>query len=106
MVANSNGSALAVQTPPVVSQGAVAYGMMSVPYGVQSGVGVSIGGSPPADTRPDLHMATFTYRNLEVLAALQKLTGKDFGYDVRPWRDWASREFNPAPKPARRVPQP
>jgi hypothetical protein len=106
MAVNGNGSALAVQTPPAVSQGAVAYGMMSVPYGIQSGVGVSIGGGTQADTRPDLHLATFTYRNVEVLAALQKLTGKDFGYDIGPWRDWVSREFNPRPRPDRRVPQP
>jgi hypothetical protein len=106
MAVNGNGSALAVQTPPAVSQSAVAYGMMSVPYGIQSGVGVSIGGGTQADTRPDLHLATFTYRNVEVLAALQKLTGKDFGYDIGPWRDWVSREFNPRPRPARRVPQP
>jgi hypothetical protein len=106
MAANGNGSALAVQTPPVISQGAVAYGMMSVPYGVQSGFGVSLGGAPQGDTRPDLHLATFTFRNVEVLAALQKLTGKDFGYDAGPWRNWVSREFNPRPRPDRRVPQP
>ena len=47
-----------------------------------------------------------SYRNEEVLAALQKMTHQDFGYDVQSWRDWVSRQYNPEPRPARRVPQP
>jgi hypothetical protein len=49
---------------------------------------------------------TFTSRNVEVLAALQRLTGQDFEYDVARWRAWVARSFNPRPAPARRVPQP
>ena len=52
MVANSNGSALAVQTPPVISQGAVAYGMASVPYGVLVRVRRELGRRAQGDTDP------------------------------------------------------
>lgn len=34
------------------------------------------------------------HRNAEVLAALQKLTEKDFGYDVRTWNLWWAAEKN------------
>ena len=58
------------------------------------------------NNQPEPGVVTFTFRNVEVLAALEKMTGQDFGYDIDSWRHWVSREFNPAPKPARRVPQP
>ena len=45
----------------------------SIPGGKYAGPG-----KPPQDA----HVETFTYRNVEVLNALQKLTGEDFGYDV------------------------
>ncbi len=41
--------------------------------------------------RPSPGVVTFTYRNTEVLAALQKLTGQDFDYNVAAWREWMSR---------------
>jgi hypothetical protein len=30
----------------------------------------------------------------EIVAALRKLTGEDFGYDPRRWRDWHSKKEN------------
>jgi hypothetical protein len=100
-----NNNDIAVLTPPTVSAGAVAYGVMSLPafalpYGFTMNVGAQI------DNRPEPRVVTFTYRNVEVLAALEKMTGQDFGYDVESWRHWVSREFNPTPKPARQVAQP
>jgi hypothetical protein len=48
----------------------------------------------------------YTIRNAEVLAALIKMTGQDFGYDVDAWKRWLRTSFRPNPTPARRVPQP
>ena len=100
---NNNG--IALQTPPVISQGAVAYGVISAPfyafpYGVGFNPGVQINNSP------EPRLVTFTYRNTEVLAALQKLTNQDFGYDIASWRNWVSHDFNPVPAKARKVVQP
>ena len=49
------------------------------------GFGPSIGSQ--INTQPEPRVVTFTYRNTEVLAALQKLTGQDFDYDIAAWRD-------------------
>ncbi len=35
-------------------------------------------------------------QNPEVLAALASLTGKDFAYDVKAWREWHKHQ-RPAP---------
>jgi len=100
-----NNNSIALQTPPVVNQGAVAFGMMSLPaYALPYGFSMNVGAQ--IDNRPDLRLFTFTFRNTEVLAALEKMTGQDFGYDLESWRHWVSREFNPSPRPARRVIQP
>jgi hypothetical protein len=98
----NNGGA-AFMTPPVVGQGVVAFGTVSTPaYAVPpiGAVGATI------NTQPEPRVVTFTYRNTEVLAALQKLTGQDFDYNVAAWREWVSRTYNPTPKASRRVPQP
>jgi hypothetical protein len=99
-----NGSSAAILTPPAISQGVVAYGVMSAPY-YNLPISVFDVGQ---QIRPsaELRVVTFTFRNVEVLSALQKLTAQDFGYDVRSWRKWVSRGFNASPKPARSVPQP
>lgn len=98
-----NNSNVALLTPPVVSQGAVAYGVTTGPlYGATLGLGTV--GVPIR--QPELRVVTFTYRNVEVLAALQKMTGQDFDYDIDAWRQWVAHDFNPAPKPARRVAEP
>jgi hypothetical protein len=41
-----------------------------------------------------------------VLEALQRLTGRNFGYDVATWQRWLSSSTDPEPEPVRRVPQP
>jgi hypothetical protein len=92
---------VAVLTPPVVGNGVVAYGAAVVPYGA-----FAAGASPPAPRLPEPGVATFTYRNVEVLKALEKLTGQDFGYDAEAWMNWLSRAANSSPKKPRRVPQP
>jgi hypothetical protein len=51
-------------------------------------------------------MVSYTFQNTEVLAALVKLTGQDFGYDGAAWRRWLRTSFQPEPVPAKRVPQP
>jgi HEAT repeats len=102
---------IALLTPPAVGPGVAAYGAMAFPWyayppGIGLGVGVGVGVGAPVDRRPDARVAVFTFQNVEVLAALEKLTGQNFGYDFGAWRNWVSRSFNPNPKPARRVPQP
>jgi hypothetical protein len=98
-----------LQSPPAISNGVVAYGVAAVPwYQMTPGVATAAGLNPGVQINqmPEPKVATFTYRNVEVLAALQKLTGQDFGYDVDAWHKWVSQSFNPNPRPARRVPQP
>ncbi len=99
-----NNSNAALLTPPVVSQGAIAYGVTAVGplYGPSLGLGTV--GAPIR--QPEPRLVTVTYRNVEVLAALQKMTGQDFDYDIEAWRRWVAHDFNPAPKPARRVVEP
>jgi hypothetical protein len=92
---------VAVLTPPVVSNGAVAYGAAVVPFGT-----FAAGATPPVQRLPEPGVATFTYQNVEVLKALEKLTGQAFGYDSDAWATWLSRSFNSNPKKIRRVPQP
>ncbi len=104
-----NNSGVILQSPPQVSNGAVAYGLQAIPWyqmspGIATGAGLGSGLQIP--TQPEPKVATFTYRNVEVLSALQKLTGQDFGYDVASWSRWVARSFNPNPRPTRRVPQP
>jgi HEAT repeats len=100
-----NNNDIALQTPPVISEGAVAHGVISAPfYAFPYGVGFNPGAQ--INNTPEPRLFTFTFRNVEVLAALQKMTGQDFGYDIESWRKWVSHDFNPAPAKARRVVQP
>jgi hypothetical protein len=99
-----NGSFIALQTPPVVAPGVVAYGITTAPVLGTPLAPANIGAQ--INTQPEPTVVTFTYRNTEVLAALTKMTGQDFGYDIDSWRHWVSREFNPAPNPGRRVLKP
>lgn len=99
----NNGGA-AFLTPPAVAPGVVAFGTLSTPAYAMPGLGLSSGAQ--INTQPEPRVVTFTYRNTEVLAALQKLTGEDFGYDIAAWRRWVSREYSPTPKASRKVPQP
>ncbi|MDB5385544.1 MAG: lyase domain protein repeat-containing protein [Planctomycetaceae bacterium] len=43
---------------------------------------------PPQVTRERIQVTTHPHQNVEVLAALRKLTKEDFGYDQRTWRIW------------------
>jgi hypothetical protein len=99
---------MAFMTPPVVSAGAIAYGVTSGPTYGPGMTSLAVGGPAGGLTirAPEPRVVTYTYRNTEVLAALQKLTGQDFGYDIASWKRWTAHDFNPAPKPARRVVEP
>ncbi len=92
-----------VLTPPAVAPGAVAFGGTSVPIDQYA---YAVGAARPPAAPPRLGMVNDVYRNIEVLDALQKLTGQDFGYDRAAWANWARASFRPAPEAARRVPQP
>lgn len=98
---------IVASTPPMVGNGSFAMGLSVVPWYAAS-QGYIPGGNAVMTPKPpqDAHVETFTFRNVEVLTALQKLTGQDFGYDVGAWRSWITRSFNPHPNPRRRVPQP
>nr|WP_303652752.1 HEAT repeat domain-containing protein [Paludisphaera mucosa] len=123
-----NGSSAAYMTGPVVGPGAVAYGAFVVPNtigldpyndgaplsvgdgmgnpGTLGGFGYNAGAGVGADRGPQPGLVTFTSQNVEVRAALNRLTGQDFEYDVPRWRNWVARSFNPRPDPGRRAPQP
>jgi hypothetical protein len=89
-----------ILTGPVVGPGVVAYGATSVPFA--SGVMMGYGEGSRA---PTVRMVTLVYRNAEVLAALESLTGMNFGYDEAAWRRWWEASRAEAP-PAKRVRQP
>ena len=97
-------------TRPVVGPGVAAFGATSVPYyGSPApflGGGMMSAGGGGSSRGPTPKVATFTYRNTEVLAALTRLTGQDFGYNISVWRGWMKLSFNPHPNPVRQVPQP
>jgi hypothetical protein len=103
-----NGSSAAYLTGPVVGPGVVAFGAVSVPLvGPNLYTGGNVLGINTSPNRgPAPRVLTYTYQNVEVLAALVKLTGQDFGYDGNAWRRWIKTSFNPNPVPERRVPQP
>jgi hypothetical protein len=101
----NNGSTVGLLTGPVVGPGVAAYGATSVPFLPYQGTSLSVGTASPA-RGPEPRLLAFTYQNVEVLAALVKLTGFDFGYDIPTWRRWLSTSFRPEAAPARRVPQP
>lgn len=111
-----NGSSAAYMTGPVVGPGVVAYGATVVPNTIgldpfNGGAPISVGdGMGPrfvgADKGPQPQLMTFTSQNVEVRAALNRLTDQDFEYDVAAWRAWVARSFNPKPVPDRKAPQP
>jgi hypothetical protein len=100
--AAGNGSSLPILTGPAVGDGVVAYGATSIPYGDYTGL--NFGGANP--NRPTARLITNVYNNEEVLLALRRLTGADFGYDVDSWRGWLRSSFRPDTMPERRVPEP
>jgi hypothetical protein len=117
-----NGSTTAFLVGPVVAPGAVAYGAVGIPtpggpplYGYNpvaaltnglTGTGMSTAGGLGASRGPVPRMISESFQNTEVHAALVKLTGEDFGYDLSAWRRWLRTSFQPDPAPAKSVPQP
>ena len=115
-----NGSTVAYLTPPAVGPGVVAFGATSAPYyplpGVPTytgpmyggglGLGPVGGGMIGGSRGPIPQVVTDSFENTEVLAALTKLTGQDFGYNQAAWRSWLRTSFKAEPKPAKSVPQP
>ena len=74
---------------------------------IGSGSGLSNGaGAPGLGSGRMPSMVFYTIQNGEVLAALIKMTGQDFGYDVDAWKRWLRTSFRPDSAPARHVPQP
>ncbi len=93
-----------VLTGPTVGPGAVAFGATSVPvsnYGGGFNVNMNAASQGPTPQYVEVN-----HRNVEVLTALMKLTGQDFGYDVATWNRWLSTNYRPDPQPSKRVPQP
>jgi len=117
-----NGSSVGYLTGAVVGPGVAAYGAASAPcypfpnplaslpsfvsesFGASTGI--PAGGGLSASRGPTPRIVSVTVQNAEVLTALVKLTGEDFGYDVSAWKRWVRTAFQAAPVPARRVPQP
>ena len=58
------------------------------------------------NSAPTPQLVEVKHRNVEVLTALVKLTGQDFGYDVATWQRWLGTSYRPEPSPTKRVPQP
>jgi hypothetical protein len=93
-----------VLTGPSVGPGAVAFGATSIPVSNYGG-GFNVNMNA-ATQGPTPQFVEVSHRNVEVLTALMKLTGQDFGYDVATWKRWLSTNYRPDPQPAKRVPQP
>jgi hypothetical protein len=100
--ASYSSRSIPILTPPAVGPGAVAFGATSIPSG--PGAGSSIGGGSSGG--PVARMVQVENHNEEVLAALVKLTGRDFGYDVPTWKQWVATSFKVTTPPSRRVPEP
>jgi hypothetical protein len=93
-----------VLTGPVVAPGVIAFGATSVPLYGYAGSNPSAGRPQQPSFQP--RFVRSVSRNPEVLEALQRLTGRNFGYDVATWQRWLSSSTDPEPEPVRRVPQP
>ena len=117
-----NGSSVGYMTGPIVAPGVIAFGATSGPaYGVGpyapaimpnidgsslAQTPIAAGGGVTGTRGPTPRLVTVSVQNVEVLAALVKLTGHDFGYNVTDWRQWLRTSFHAQPTPAKRIPQP
>lgn len=94
-----------VLTGPVVGPGAVAFGSASVPF--VSGTGISTGGAGIEVEAPPVPQTLIDSQpNADVLAALESLTERNFGFDQEAWRNWVRTAFRVENVPGRRVPEP
>lgn len=102
-----NGSTVAYMTGPVVGPGVVAFGVTQAPaFGLPNTALPFAGGAPATGRGPIPKLVPVVFQNIEVLAALTKLTNQDFGYNVDAWKSWVSRSFKPETAPKRTVAQP
>ncbi len=111
-----NGSSTGYATGLASGPGSLGFGASSVPvYPVPSppsvpptlGMNTPLGGSSSGGSRGSVpRMIAIPFRNVEVLAALVKLTGNDFGWDTDTWNRWLRTSYSAEPKSAKRVPQP
>ncbi len=92
-----------VLTGPAMAPGAIAFGATSVPV---SSYGGGFNVNMNATQGPTPQLVEVSHRNVEVLTALMKLTGQDFGYDIPTWKRWLSTTYRADPTPRKRVPQP
>ena len=99
---NYTGVSVPVLTGPVVGPGSVAFGATSVPFAANGGASMGSGGS----RGPSPRVVQIEHHNGEVLAALVKMTGRDFGYDIPTWKRWVATSFKVEATPSRRVREP
>lgn len=101
-----DGYSFPVLTGPVTAPGVVAFGVTAAP--VYGGVGFSTGGGGSPNLVPTQVVVPYQHQNAEVLQALVKLTGRNFGFDVAAWKRWLRTDYRPPTQdqPERRVPQP
>ena len=102
---NYTGSTYLGITPPAVAPGVVAFGYTEVPIGSGVGLGNNNGGGG-GGVQLVPRVVPVDHPNVEVRAALTRMTNQDFGYDLASWRRWASSSFRSDPTPDRRVLQP
>ncbi|CAN5906732.1 hypothetical protein BH23PLA1_BH23PLA1_17960 [soil metagenome] len=103
------GPSVAVPIGPVVAPGAIAFGAASVPAAAFApGFPIGTLQPPPTHVRMQPRKVSYPHQNVEVLAALEKLTGRNLGYNSDAWRRWLRDEFQVQirQEPVRRVPQP
>jgi hypothetical protein len=97
-----------------VGPGVVAYGAVGVP--LVSGAALGGGGTglwpgevatgPATRSMPPTRTLVIFHPNHEVLAALESLTGRNFGFNLDAWQEWLNTEFRVESTPTRRAPQP
>jgi hypothetical protein len=100
-----SGPSIPVLSGPTMGPAAVAFGATSVPL-ANFGGGFNVNMNSGNNQGPTPQFVTVSHRNVEVLTALMKLTGQDFGYDVTSWNRWMRTAYRPDPEPVKRVPQP
>jgi hypothetical protein len=98
----------------VVGPGVAAYGAVGVPFAS----GASLGGGgvglwpgevatgPATRNMPASRTDIILHPNHDVLAALESLTGRNFGFNFDAWNEWLNTEFRVEQTPARRARQP